>query len=155
MPLVAFCYSMIASFSSVLFCFKRSRREDCEAILKHKKRRRRTKTHSFSKTVGAIITRFHILAGEATACRMEGRIYEATGGRSQGVGRQIGRKRPPKARFQLGRPQIQPRRPDSSPEGRRKQESSPKPPKTARMRHKPRNRRKGTQLSKTDHRVHR
>ena len=48
---------------------------------------------------------------------MEGRIYEATGGRSQEVGRQIGRKRPPKARFQLRRPKptqkgrFQPRRP--------------------------------------------
>ena len=61
--------------------------------------------------------------------------------RAQRTSPKLKRRRPPKARLQ---PRVHPRRLYSSPEGPSKQESSPKPPKTARMRQKPRNRRKGT-----------
>ena len=68
---------------------KQNRREENEAVLKQK-RQRRAKTNSINKTAKASETRAQILVGEATACRMEGSIYEATGGGSQEVGRQIG-----------------------------------------------------------------
>ena len=96
------------------------------------------------------------LVGTATARVIRNIIYEKTGGKGKEVGRQntksprkqqefrFKRRRPPKARCQLRRPQIPPRRPYSSSEGPRKQESSPKQPKTARMRQKPRNGWKGT-----------
>ena len=99
----------------------------------------------------------NFLVGSDTARVGRNRIYEKTGGESKETTAQQNTKSPrkqqefrfkrrrlPKARFQLGRPRSQPRKPDSSPEGPRKQEFNPKPPTTARMRQKPRNRRKGT-----------
>ena len=109
----------------------------------------------------------NFLVGNDTARVGRNRICEKTGGKSKETTAQqntksprkqqefrFKRRRSPKARFQLGRPPRKPRRQDSCPEVPQKQESTPKPPKTATMRQKPRNRRKGIKLSKTDKRVH-
>ena len=72
--------------------------------------------------------------GDATARVRRNRIYEKTGGKGKEVGRQIGHHRTAKHK----EPQ------EATGDQIEAQESSPKQPKTARMRQKPRNGWKGT-----------